>query len=238
MKITRAQLKRIIKEEIEAVDEGFLDKIKGMFGGGSGDTAKYAEMFPGASKKQLARHAEAAKAVHGLKDFLEEIEERLGRKAYQAAYDVLTSSYDYEESGCSGDPWDCEVVSSQGSYGRGQKSAGFWDVEDDVKRAEQAAMEAHQRGKGDEKRAKERAEYCRKHPDSETCSGVSYSEREARRDAAKRERDEWDRDEETRKYFDRDQMYRTKSGRISGMTEARIIQKVEERMVRRLRKKK
>ena len=42
MKITRAQLKQIIKEEIEAVDEGFLDKVKGMFGGGKdkGDETK------------------------------------------------------------------------------------------------------------------------------------------------------------------------------------------------------
>jgi len=41
MKITKAQLKQIVKEEIEAVDEGFLDKVKGMFGGGKEAEPEY-----------------------------------------------------------------------------------------------------------------------------------------------------------------------------------------------------
>ena len=41
MKITKAQLKQIIQEEIEAVDEGFLDKVKGMFGGGKEAEPEY-----------------------------------------------------------------------------------------------------------------------------------------------------------------------------------------------------
>ena len=44
MKVTKRQLKQIIKEEIEtAIDEGFMDSLKGAFGMGGGDEAPAAD---------------------------------------------------------------------------------------------------------------------------------------------------------------------------------------------------
>ena len=66
MKITRAQLKRIIKEEIEAVDEGFLDKIKGMFSGGKdkGDETKV-------TGKWIPPRASDDATAHGPEEFMD-----------------------------------------------------------------------------------------------------------------------------------------------------------------------
>ena len=243
MKITRAQLKRIIKEEIEAVDEGFLDKIKGMFGKGGppADLAKYAEMFPEASEKQLARHAKFAAEVEGLEGWLDEIGEEYGHKAMNAAYKSLTKAIDYRQGRCDGDPWECAPIGGRTGVFGGARSAGNWsDIVSDKKDALEAAKQAVK----SEKWRKEREEKEEREKEDSAAPCGEY-----RRGSSEYKRCMDKRSEDRVADLGREADWKRKRGEYGyhasqegswGLEERldRIAQKVEERLVRHLRKKK
>ena len=245
MKITRAQLKQIIKEEIEAVDEGFLDKIKGMFGKGGppADLAKYAEMFPNANERQLAVHAKRAAEVEGLEDFLDKIQDKYGGAGYKAAVESLKNSYDYEEGRCSGHPTDCAPLASDG-FADGTTSPGNWrGIVKDKKEALAKAKDAADYYKSE--REREAAEWRRKG----SKGSEDYCDRRYKRGTPQHRACLKKRSQDRVDQLARDASIASERGEYGyhasqegswGLEERldRIAQKVEERMVRRLRKKK
>ena len=243
MKITRAQLKQIIKEEIEAIDEGILDRIKGMFGkgGSSADLAKYAEMFPNANERQLAAHVKRAAEVEGLEDFLDKIQDKYGGAGYEAAVESLKNSNDYIEGRCSGHPTDCAPFRDRGVF-EGEPSPGNWrGIVNDKKEALVKAKDAADAYK--RKRDREDAEYRGRGASEDYCDRTYKRGTPQHRDCLKK------RSQDRADQLASDASIASERGEYGyhasqegswGLEERldRIAQKVEERMVRRLRKKK
>ena len=231
MKITKAQLKQIIKEEIGELDEGVGDFFKGIgkkLGFGKGEER--------AARQAGYEEERRADAIKDLEEKIAEYHETRGKEGYFGKKDVRWKhgrpalidflkghGVDCESSlnpGWSRRPKLCDDALELDSKTLNAAYRAFYDTAEEAQREQSKEGSARwQRGRDEDEARQEKNRPCRQHERGSAAWEDCMDQRSAQkfRDSQPREREQ----------------HSQEWGEVS----ERIAQKVEEQMVRRLRKK-